>query len=361
MATRAIDLRAGQLRDAAANARTAVVGWAEVNGPGERASFEDLFVAHYASFRDRCRAIEEPSVIVVAIDERRRRVDGLLALATRPDRLTSAIIGRHGGAHLFLEGDDALALRHLAVLAGPVQSWRPGSNEVSYRVLDLRSGSGFLHEDGGALLGVRGEGTAFFRCASYAFLFLAGGDPTDWPEAASDAWSLIPERVTFDERIARPASEAARSGAWPQGSVIAGGPPRAVERRGPEGHTTRVSVVHGPRQLDQAGAAKGAPIGVLDIDADGASVRATLDEAALKEGVLLGRYDRCDGATLFSDQQISRTHLLLAKIGGRVYAVDTASSNGSLLDGAPLGAAELQDGAELQIADATRLTWTRCV
>jgi hypothetical protein len=43
-----------------------------------------------------CREVEEPGVAVVAIDLARDRVDGILRIAARPDRVVAGIIGRHG-------------------------------------------------------------------------------------------------------------------------------------------------------------------------------------------------------------------------------------------------------------------------
>jgi len=337
MPTRAIDLRAGQCRDEAANSRTVIVGRAAAHEPAHRLSFKDLFRSHYRSFRERCRAVDEPSVIVVAIDEQRGRVDGLLTIAARPDRVTSAIIGRHGHTHLFLEGDDSLALRHLAVLVEPVRTWRKGSAEIAFRLLDLRSRSGFVDEAGRALVAVRCEGTAFFRTASYALFFLAAGDPSDWPDGATDAWSLIPDRVTFDERTSRSAGD----------------------RWEASGNSTRVSVIREPRSLENAGDSRGPIVGALDIVSGRKRARVPLDETALEEGVLMGRYDRCDGSTLLTDKRISRAHLLVTAIQGRTYAVDTASSNGTWLDGGLLGVAELGDRAELRFGNQTIVSWSR--
>ena len=360
MATRAIDLRAGQRRDAAKDSPTAVVGWAAVEDPADRVSFRDLFISHYWSFRERCRVVDEPSLILVAIDEQRRRVDGVLTVAARPDRVASAIVGRHGQAHLFLRGDDSLALRHLAVLVEPVESRRRGSAEVTHRILDLRSRSGFIDEAGRPLVAVRCEGTAFFRTASYALLFLAGGDPSEWPESASDAWSLIAERVTFDERTSGSAPVQMDSPRWPEGSALLAHPSLTDGSHAAPGRTTRVSLIREPRSLESAGESRGPTVGILDILSHGRHARVSLDETALEEGVLIGRYDRCDGATLLTDERISRAHLLVTAIAGRTYAVDTASSNGTLLNGEPLGVAELDHGAELVIGDAMRLRWSRC-
>jgi hypothetical protein len=104
----------------------------------------------------------------------------------------------------------------------PARDWRRGSTDIGYRILDLRTGTGFESEDGDPLVGVRCEGSALFRCASYALLCLALGDPSDWPESAPHAWSGIPERVFFDEVTAfrsGPVHRAPAMGAQAMGSL----------------------------------------------------------------------------------------------------------------------------------------------
>jgi hypothetical protein len=56
-----------------------------------------------------------------------------------------------------------------------------------------------------------------------------------------------------------------------------------------------------------------------------------IGQQAAHDGILLGRYDRCDGTGLspLAQEGISRVHLLLASVDDRLYAIDTASSNGT--------------------------------
>ena len=46
---------------------------------------------------------------------------------------------------------------------------------------------------------------------------------------------------------------------------------------------------------------------------------------AIRDGILLGRYARCDGAGLLDDPSMSRVHALLLCIDDTVLVVDTAS------------------------------------
>jgi hypothetical protein len=292
--------------------------------------FPGLFARFYGDFAGVLRSVDEPALVVVAIDEARERVAGILRLPARPGALAGAAIGRHDRADLCLDGDESLSLRQLAVLVDPSRGFRRGA-EVAYRLIDLRTGTGFTDEHHRPLAAVRCEGTAFFRCGRFALLMLAAGDPSDWPEDAGDAWSMIPERVFFDERAPRVAP-----------------PPAAAPRP-----TTMVTATFAARHLDELDAGD-APAGIVELR--GARLR--IGRAALREGVLLGRYDRCAAAHLVDDDTVSRTHLLLIEVGGRRCALDTGSTNGTWHDGRPARLVALRDGIRLRLGYHTEVTWT---
>ena len=102
-----------------------------------------LFAGAYASFASTCREICEPGVAIVAIDERTCGVGGLTVLRARPDRHAAVIVGRHDACDLSLSTNDALPLRQLAVILDPATSGSSGRPDVNYRILDLRTESGF--------------------------------------------------------------------------------------------------------------------------------------------------------------------------------------------------------------------------
>jgi pSer/pThr/pTyr-binding forkhead associated (FHA) protein len=79
--------------------------------------------------------------------------------------------------------------------------------------------------------------------------------------------------------------------------------------------------------------------------------------AALRDGILLGRYDRCDGAA-HADSGVSRVHALLIQLGEQLVAVDLASTNGTAEVGAP-PARSIVMGActELVLGEVTRVRW----
>jgi hypothetical protein len=252
---------------------------------------------------------------------------------------------------------------------------------ISCRILDLRTGSGFESEDGNPLVGVRCEGSALFRCASYALLCLALGDPSDWSESAVNAWSGIPERVFFDEVTAFGSGPVHRAPA--KGSPAMGSPS--------DPRITAVVRTLGPRELDpalsrvdqpEAGPAREArrsrggdtdglcpagsggtplglvgpplasdpPIGQLEVTVNGARRIFPVGAQALVEGILLGRYDRCQGWELLADPEVSRVHALVIQLRDRLVAVDTASTHGTFVGSEQVRAVELRHGMTLRLA-----------
>ena len=55
----------------------------------------------------------------------------------------------------------------------------------------------------------------------------------------------------------------------------------------------------------------------------------------LSTGILIGRYTRCDKAfqPFLTINSISRIHSLIVEVEGRMYIIDTASTNGTYVNG----------------------------
>lgn len=344
MKTLGISLWEGQVR-AGGNAQTVM---RDARVPSRR-SVRDQFTHDYARFAATCRAVDEPGVAIVAVEERTGRAAGIVKLHARVGRPVAAIVGRHDQCDLFLRGHDGLALRQFAVLLAPVASWEPGAAKVSYRVIDLRTTDGMMDEDGRLLRGVRAEGPSILRCAGYTFFILTLGDPTDWPESASDAWAMLPERVYFDE-LDNPAA----------GSLPALRLPRRDVRQsyvfrtlGP--HDTAVSqVVNATAQIGEGTDFAGR----LELAGPTRGITINVTHDALRDGLLLGRYGRCDVSEVIDDPSLSRVHALLIHEQDRLLVIDTASYNGTRLVGEPRArVVEIDRDLELQLGKKTRLRW----
>src|SRR5262245_30017676 len=159
----------------------------------------ELFLASYPKLAALCREVDEPGLALLAVDEFAGVPAGVVRLRARFGRHVASIVGRHDQCDLYLDRHASLALRHLATVLHPVQRRRRNSPKVRYRVLDLRTERGFRDEEDKRMRGLRAEGPAFIRCSGHALFILPLGDPSDWPESATDAWAMMPERVYFDE------------------------------------------------------------------------------------------------------------------------------------------------------------------
>lgn len=328
---------AGQLRGHQPNGGTRIASVVQLARPDLRALFEHA----YPAFAAACRAVDEPGLALVAIDERSGRASGLTCLRARVDRYVTAIVGRHDRSDLFIAGEERLALRQLAVVLDPVHDWRAGSAEVSFRMLDLRTAEGMIDEEGRPLRGLRSEGPAVVRCGGYVIYALPLGDPTDWPASASLAWEYMPERVYHDE-LAR----------IPDASVVR---PMVVPGR----HATRiVTRTSGPRTTAMRLVSGQDLAGRLVVRSSRGSMALDVGHQALREGVLIGRYPRCDGRWLDDEPSLSRVHALLLRVGDRLLAIDVASTNGTRFSGgSDARVLELRHGAEMELGESVVARW----
>jgi len=149
--------------------------------------------------------------------------------------------------------------------------------------------------------------------------------------------------VYFDELERRPEGSVAR------GSLVA---------RTPD--TTVVVRTRGPRDPSMQLVTDGDVVGTLRFQGAAGHGSIAVGRHALRDGLLLGRYARCDGAELCRDHLVSRVHALLLLTEDRLIAIDTASSNGTREAGRPdARVIELVGDLELELGDATRVSWRR--
>jgi hypothetical protein len=248
-------------------------------------------------------------------------------------------VGRHSACDLVLESDDAVSLRHLAI------GMRHSSSGLRVRLCDLATGVGLRTEDGFACEALAAEGAAFVSVGDYQLFLLPTGRlaPLPWAGPAASAWAAIPERIYFDRRTTSGASR----------------PPavRLVPAR--DGRSITTQIVDPPttlRQKKPAPGTRGPRVGTLVLTASGLAERYEVHASDLERGLLIGRYERC--AFGAEDDRLSRVHLLLLRDGDQIWAVDTASSNGSTAAGAAIRQFRLGARAELDLAAAVTLRWT---
>jgi len=376
--TRIVELRRGVERNEADNRRTGIMVADVLPAP----PFARLFPIAWEELRRLLCSFTIPGVVVVAVDTVNKKVAGTLCLAAKVDQGNAAVIGRHGHCDLYLEGDPALSLRHLALVVAPLAAGtsRP---QVGFRVIDLRTRSAFLDEHGRRLESVTAEGPTFLAVGSHAlFLVVSGEDPV-WPESASEAWKCIPERVYLDELEAEPDRWRRRrrhaqdhideptdgAGNLAEGTGVhdpaLGVAEPSIPSGGDPARITLVRTQPGPSraQVSLLGEDE-RELGQLTLSSKGRAQKIAVGERAAAGGILLGRYERCDthGASAVAHHGVSRVHLMILTIGPHAYAIDTGSTNGTFRLGSDreVRILRLDEDVELVLGDdLARVKWKR--
>jgi hypothetical protein len=320
-------------------------GWPAADPePSPPVAFETLFHRHYPTIRSLMSTYPEPGLGLVVAGP--NDLEGTCWFEALADRANPLILGRHSSAEVFFPGDRALSLRHLALV---VHAHR-GDGPARFRILDLRTAGGFQDEQGRKLEALECQGPLLIRSASLAImLFPKSAGKVDWPSDPAEAWLRVPDRVYFD----------ARSAGRSRDSLVAewqaAYPPDLVD----PGSITLVPSFPGPVFASRDMAGTDPPRGELLITSEAGRFSLRLGARAIEQGVLLGRYERCDtaGLPVFNHNGFSRVHLLVIDIDGTLYAIDTASKNGTWQGGTPVRAAKLQPGVVLSLACLATVEW----
>ena len=240
------------------------------------------------------------------------------------------VIGRHTRCALMLD-DPEVSLRHL------VAHWSD-EDGPTIRLWDLRTGQPFVTEDGLPSSSVVAEGVLFASLGRYQILFVPL-DAVAWANDAEGAWALLPHRRFASARVA---SDRVRSIDPNRDSTVT--------------HTLPPIVFGAEPMTGSDGLSCGCATGRVVVELpDGRTERWVSDEQ-LDRGLLFGRYDRCQLA-LDGDDALSRVHLLVVRIEGRIWAIDTASTNGTRHNGIPFDASALATSASLLLARRCVVHW----
>ena len=266
-----------------------------------------LFFELYESIRRWIEEHREPGLAVVAFGE-----DGIQAKAHLrvAKGVNTAIAGRHELAEIWLADDPAISLRHLAVVVFSE------SGRVRFRVIDLRTAAGFTDDSGQPLRACDAEDAFFIRCGRYSVLFVPTTAETSWPNKARIMWHALRRRQAATFATMQPATVA-----------------ESCLSQGEEA------------------------LGELLIRSEQGVGTMAVGRRALSAGILLGRSDRCDGDVLLSDPYISRVHLLIVELAGRLYAIDTASKNGVFNGGNGERVRLLESGSRLSLSGLVSVEW----
>ena len=301
---------------------------------------EKLFVSHYEALRRSWRNYLRPGVLVFGIDEDANPL-GELWLDAQDSGPRAGVIGRHSECDLIIPASHiSVSLRHVVVL---VRGLSEGKLEIE--VVDLATGEGFTDEQGRTRHSVTSEGPMFLRIGTVNLFFMTTPSFFSGDETGRQAYHALPSRVFVDE-------------------VNFESPPplRAVRENDPlmTQEQTRVRSKVGPLfgslVLCES---KETPIGAISFRSGRNRVVRSVGRTALQRGILIGRYSRCHlGPQAESDDsRISRVHLLLIQHGQEVIAIDTASTNGTKINGEYKKFRVLAEGDELDMGDGIKLLW----
>lgn len=225
------------------------------------------------------------------------------------DEPLALVLGRHPCCDV--PGIRDASLRHAVVLAWP-RSREP------IEVVDLRSTSGLVVSRGRTVQRLKASGPIRFCAGSddITVLYAAPESPleVDMPDEL-DGW------IDVERRRAR--GELSDDGFAERGTNVS-----FVRRVGG-------SFVRAVDGTQLAGAAHEV-------------IPARPDQ--LRDGLLLGRYGRCDRSMMFAtDSLVSRVHALVIQRRGRLHVVDVGSTNGTVI-------VDTREGREMETLDEQRRT-----
>lgn len=312
-------------------------------------TFEYEFLCNYKQFAPVLREAQEPGVVVVAIDRSNRRLVSVQALRATHTEPQVLIAGRLPTADLVVSGDPAISSRHFAVVVDALSGREPHGG-VFYQVLSLRSPRSLKTERGVAVGGIRADGHMFLECGNHIFFFFVSDrDSGSWPESPLQAWLSIPKRVYLEDRTN-----------LAEGSEVRQPPSRPVSL---QSNATLVSVLPGPSQLNVGNLLRdGEPqVAELRIDVPGSTTRVPVGSSAIASGILFGRNGTPQTAPpAVPVERLSRAHLLIVDVSGRVFACDTASQGGvyrGLDEGERVRVCSLDVHRTVYLGSHTRVTW----
>jgi hypothetical protein len=285
-----------------------------------QATLADPFAAPFRKHFNTLRAAHagQPEGVLIAAVDGEGRLGGHAHLTLPPAGIAHVIVGRHERCDVVLSRDADVSLRHLLVRA------TRRSGRIELRVIDLRSRRGLVSEEGKRCEAIKSDGALFVQVASY-FLFLLPTGP-GVKAFASDAAQTWRNFAPRSQEILPPAQAIkARSAPSPTAVELA---KITIRSRSAAGELTTTHAVFS----DQ-----------------------------LERGVLVGRDDRCTPGGR-EEGNLSRVHLVLLSVDDEVWAIDTASTNGTRTSsGPPFRQLLLSGETQLVLADALEVGWSPVV
>jgi hypothetical protein len=276
-------------------------------------------------------ASSERSVVVAAVD-----VTGEVVAARRVFHGCAIVVGRHDMCGLRLPSH-TVALRHAVALV------QLGAGSSTVHLRDLATRQPFLTEDRQPSSAVTADGPLYAAVGEYALWFIPSEALVDGgaPRRGEDAWAALAPRG-FVQR--RPPVDA----------------PRQALLRAPSARLRQTCITHlAPPLLLDASDPREISWGELRLELGLRKEKRWVSAERLEHGILLGRYSRCGVLVDAAESTTSRVHALLTLLGGDVWIIDLASTNGVRREGVPVLAGILRDEDRLALGSQVVLGWKR--
>lgn len=257
--------------------------------------------------------------MMVAVVSPEGRVQGVVLPAEK-----FLILGRHTQCALRLEDPD-VSLRHLAV------QWSLAGDLPLIRVWDLQTGAAFRTEDEQSTRSVVAEHLFFGSIGGYTLLVVPLG-PEPPLDSAAYAWAALPARQFASARLP---SE------------------RSLTHHVITVTHTLPALVFGA----EGSGSQGTAVGQIRVEGKEGAIECRVSSEHLERGLLFGRYDRCK-LSLIGDERLSRVHLLVVRVADQLWAVDTASTNGTHRNGSPISSMPLSGATSLLLGRECLFQWS---
>lgn len=307
---------------------------------GPRLPKELLFPMALPGIRELAATASSTKLVVAVVDATTGVPIGRAIVDARPGLPTPLVLGRHGSAHLQLPDRDDTPLRHLLVLVHPLRELDPDA--LTFSVRDLRTADGgFSDEHGAKHEAVIARGPLMIYAGHYAVFF-----------------------VPVDERTELPIGQQAARDWFPPPSIVADAEPTrcgandvALPSRKRRSYVTIVPGLVGEGSVFRE--VREPLMAELRFGRGAAKPALGIGGRALRRGVLLGNYGRCDTGPM--DGTVSRVHALIIEIEGSICLVDLSSTNGThavLAQGTQRIAIEtLRSGASFRLGCELLVEW----
>jgi hypothetical protein len=306
-----------------------------VRFPPQPIDFRRLFFEHFDDLRSMISSHADPGCLVVATSA--SRIESAAWIKADPGTINTAIIGRHDRCDVVLSGGADVSLRQIAAIL-TLDDARGG---VSLQLVDLRTSAGMVDEHGRRWQSLATNGPIAVGCASRRIMaFPVDRARVAWPRKAESAWDLIPDRIYRESASVPPGASATNEGE--RAATVVGTLPGVIR--------SRPSMIESDEE----------PRGALHVRSAGREARWPVGNKALKRGILIGRYGRCDVGSepLLVDPCFSRVHALVVEVRSRPYIIDTASKNGLAVGSRLVRSCALDEAETVSLAHGNAfLSW----